>query len=494
MFYLLLLSIFLLYFLNLGLPQVWMPNESFYAEASRRMLESFDFLTPYYNGQLRLAKPPMTYWIVSLGYTIFGVNELGLRFFHAMLGLLIGLLTFLLSKEVLKDTKVSLFSMLILLASFQFFANTRYASPEVPFTFFITLSLYLWLLGYKRGNTFLIFLAFLSSSLAMLVKGPAGFFIPASVVFLYLLFSDPKELLKKRYYFFTFIALPLGLWWHVYQLILHRKEFLDVFYSENLKRIYAGNDPFYFYPLDTLVSFLPYSFLVFFALFWTFFKKRREYSFFLVWFLFLFVFFSLVRSKIPVYVLPAYPAMAIITAGFLKDSEWHRIIKVSTLILTLLISLILIILMFYLELDSLYLLLFFFPIFFLLKERKLAPLAGAIAFIFLMDTGVLTYLEDFRKYRELGNFVASLDPENRLKTYQVGYFHHNLPFYAKRRIIRDEKPERNSIVLFEIGSFDGCNPLKTWRLYTSSESRFVTYLLDTKRNKRFKDFGVCIYR
>ncbi|MFN3814110.1 MAG: ArnT family glycosyltransferase, partial [Aquificaceae bacterium] len=191
MLYFLLLFIPFLYFINLGLPQVWIPNESFYADASRHMLESFDFLTPYYNGQLRLAKPPMTYWIVSLGYAIFGINELGLRFFHALLGLLVGLLTFLLSKEVLKDTKTSLFSMLILLTSFQFFANARYASPEVPFVFFITLSLYLWLLGYKRGNTLLIFLAFLSSSLAMLVKGPAGFFIPASVVFLYLILNNP---------------------------------------------------------------------------------------------------------------------------------------------------------------------------------------------------------------------------------------------------------------------------------------------------------------
>ncbi|MCS7195781.1 MAG: phospholipid carrier-dependent glycosyltransferase, partial [Aquificaceae bacterium] len=62
-----------LYFFKLGSFQVWSPNEAFYAEATRQMLQSGDFLNPYYNGELRLNKPPMTYWLVSLGYLLLGV-------------------------------------------------------------------------------------------------------------------------------------------------------------------------------------------------------------------------------------------------------------------------------------------------------------------------------------------------------------------------------------------------------------------------------------
>jgi hypothetical protein len=88
---------------------------------------------------------------------------------------------------------------------------------------------------------------------------------------------------------------------------------------------------------------------------------------------------------------------------------------------------------------------------------------------------------------------VELDPKGELKTYQVGHFNHNLPFYAKRKIIRDQAPEEGSIVIFELGSFDRCMPLKTFELYKGSESRLFKFMLDTKRNKNFSQFGVCLY-
>lgn len=494
MLYLLLLITLLNYFLHLGLPQVWMPNESFYADASKHMINTGNFITPYYNGDLRLEKPPMTYWIVSLGYYLFGINEFGLRFFHALLGLLTGLITFLLAWEVLKDLKVSLLSALILVSSFQFFANSRYASPEIPFTFFITLSLYLWLKAYKKDNIFLLSLAFFSSSLAIMTKGPAGFVIPAGIVFIYLLLENPKELLKKRYYLLTLLFLPFGLWWHFYELFTHKEEFFRVFYQENIKRIHQGTDPFYFYLSDTLISFLPYSFLVFFAFFWSIIKLRRELSFFMVWFLFVFTVFSIVKSKIPVYVLPAYPAMSVLTASFLLNTTWKRLIASSSLFLTTLLSLTIVIAVFYFGLNKLFLLLTLLPFLVLPKNYALSPLVGGIAFLVFVNAGLVEYLEKFRHYREVGNYIKALDPKGGLKVYELGYFHHNLPFYADRKVLRDEKPEKPSIVLFKMGSFNDCKPLQVWKLYTSSESRFLVFLLDTKRRKRFEDFGICVYK
>ncbi|MDQ7082466.1 MAG: phospholipid carrier-dependent glycosyltransferase [Aquificota bacterium] len=85
--YTLLLAIAFVYFNNLGLNQVWQPNEAFYAYGAREMLRTGDFITPVYNGEIRLNKPPMTYWITALSFMIFGVNELALRLFQAVLGL-----------------------------------------------------------------------------------------------------------------------------------------------------------------------------------------------------------------------------------------------------------------------------------------------------------------------------------------------------------------------------------------------------------------------
>jgi hypothetical protein len=62
-----------------------------------------------------------------------------------------------------------------------------------------------------------------------------------------------------------------------------------------------------------------------------------------------------------------------------------------------------------------------------------------------------------------------------------------------RNIIRNQVPEEGSIVIFELGSFDRCVPLKTFELCKGSESRLFKFMLDTKRKKNFSQFGVCLY-
>ncbi|AAC07235.1 putative protein [Aquifex aeolicus VF5] len=495
-FLLVLIPVLILYFYNLGYNAVWMPNESFYADSAKNMLKSGEFLTPVYNGEIRLNKPPMTYWIVSLGYKIFGVNELGLRFFHALLGVFTGVLTYLLARRITGSKNTALLSFLILSLSFIFIANARYASPEVPFTFFITLSLYLWYEYFTRKKEFLFWLALIASSLAVLTKGPAGFVLPAGVVFFYLLLRAPKELLKIKYYAGTLMVFLLSGWWFLYQYLVHREEFLEVFIKENVKRIYAlQRDPFYFYALDINVSFLPYSFLFFFALFWALKEKRRELSFPLVWFSFIFLIFSIVKMKIPVYIMPAYPAMAIITADFLNSQSLKKVKNLSLIFLWTVLVLATLALSLYFKFSAT-----LFPLIpllllpFFLKKYELLPAFGAFAFLFYLSSVILPYVEQFRPYREVGKEIRKLDPKNELRTYELGFFHHNLPFYADRVIIRRTKEvKKPAIVLARKGSFD-CEPVRKWELYTSSESRFFKFMLDIKRKKRFEEFLLCVIK
>jgi 4-amino-4-deoxy-L-arabinose transferase and related glycosyltransferases of PMT family len=219
--YLLVILSLLIYFFNLGAFQVWQPNEAFYADASRRMLETKDFITPIYNGELRLQKPPLTYWLVSLGFYIFGANEFALRFFHALLGLGTGLLSGILAWLLTKNLKTALLSFLVVVLSLQFFANAHYASPEVPLAFFVALTLTLWYGYYITKNTALLVFAFFSSSLGMLVKGPVAFVMPALIVFIFLLLEERREILNKKYYLLTPFALLSGLWWHIYQALVN---------------------------------------------------------------------------------------------------------------------------------------------------------------------------------------------------------------------------------------------------------------------------------
>ncbi len=493
MLYLIALLVPLLYFFNLGSFQVWSPNEAFYADSARRMLQSGDFITPYYNGELRLNKPPMTYWLVALGYYLFGINEFALRFMHALLGLGTGLITMLMAKELTGSWRVGMLSLVMLTLSVQFFANSQYASPEMPFTFFITLCLYLWLMYYRRRSLTLLFLAFLYSSFAMWVKGPAGFVLPASVVFLYLLLINPRELFKLRYYVLSLFALTLGLWWHLYQLFTKGNLFWEVFYRENIKRVYHGDEPFYFYLADLNVSFLPYSLIFFPAFFWVVFKLRREYAFPLVWFASIYGFFSLIAQKIPVYVLPAFPALSIITSGFMLSSDWEKLKRLMSFVPSFLIVAIYFAGVFLFSLNPLLLVLSPLPFILLLRDYRLAPAMAGVLVVVLLKLGLLPELEERRKVRELGEFIKKLDGNASRPVYEVGQFHHSLPFYAERKIIRDKEPEKGSLVVFKLGSFEGCRQIETFRLYTGSESRLLKFLVDARKDKNFADFGLCLY-
>ncbi len=485
------IPVIFLYFYNLGLNSVWMPNEAFYAESSKNMLKTGNFLTPVYNGELRLNKPPMTYWLTALSFKIFGINEFSLRFFQALLGILTGFITFLFAKRLLNDENKAILSAVILNLSFIFIANSKYTSPEVPLTFFITLSLYLWFLYYESKKIYFFVFALISSAFAVLTKGPVGFFIPAGIIFFYLLFTDWKELLKLRYYLGTVFVFLLSGWWFVYQYFANRDEFLRVFIKENIKRIYGlQKDPFYFYFLDINVSFLPYSFLFFVALVFAF--RKKELRFPLVWFLTIFIVFSIVKMKIPVYIMPAYPAMAIITSDFLLSQSLKKFKDIASVFLGVLLIIALTIIAIFYKFSLLLIplmLIALIPVF--LKRLYLFPATSGFAFLLYLSLVILPFVEKYRPYKEVGEYIKSL---GNLKTYEIGYFHHNLPFYADRVIIRKAKRvEKPAIVIYRRNSFKGCEPLKSWKLYISSESRFFKFLMDIKRGKRFDEFKVCVF-
>ncbi len=493
----LILPVIFLYFFNLGLNQVWQPNEAFYADASKNMLKTGDLLTPVFNGETRLNKPPMTYWLTALSFWLFGVNELSLRLFQALAGLGTGLVTFLLALR-LAGREAALYAFIALTLSFQFVANARYTSPEVLLTFFITLSLYLWYLSYEKKDWLLFLSALVSSSLAVLTKGPVGFLLPAGIIFTYLLLTDRRELLKLRYYIGTLLVILLGGWWFLYQYLVHREEFLRVFVKENIKRIYAlQKDPFYFYALDINVSFLPYSFIFYVALVWAVRNRRKDLLLPLVWFSLPFFVFSLVRMKIPVYIMPAFPAMAIVVGAFLSEGVWRRVLIPSSLLLSLLMLGAVWVGAFLLELSLPFLMLAtlitLFPL--LRRDFALAPAFAGFSLLLYLSGVLLPKVENFRPYRDIGEAIRSIDPSGRMRTYEIGAFHHNLPFYADRVIIRNAGLEDVSPpALVLLREERNCEEVGRWRLYRGSESRFFRFLMDIKRGRNFHDFKLCIFR
>ncbi|HHJ63840.1 MAG TPA: glycosyltransferase family 39 protein [Aquifex aeolicus] len=495
--YILVPAVLFLYFYNLGLNQVWQPNEAFYAEGAKNMLKTGDFLTPVFNGELRLNKPPMTYWLTALSFYLFGLNEFALRFFQATAGLGTALVTYLFARR-LSNGRTAVLSFLVLSLSFQFIANARYTSPEILLCFFTTLSLYLWFLSYQRNSLPLLFLALTSSAFGVLTKGPAGFLLPASIIFIYLLLTDRRELLRLRYYVGTlYVAVTAG-WWFLYQLLVNRETFVEIFLKENVKRIYAlQEDPFYFYLLDIPVSFLPYSLLFYVALLWVLRNRARRLLFPLLWFAVIFLAFTLVKMKIPVYIMPAFPAMAILTGEFLSSAPQGRVVGGLSLLLSALMILAVLAsaVLFSLNLPLLLLSLTVALLPLLRRELRLAPACAGFSLLLYLSGAILPHLEAYRPYREIGERIREVDPRGELRTYEIPAFHYNLPFYADRVVVRGARLEdvKGKALLLIREDLAECRPLGEWELYRGSESRFFKFLMHIRKGENFERFRLCIF-
>ncbi|MEL6142642.1 MAG: phospholipid carrier-dependent glycosyltransferase, partial [Bacteroidota bacterium] len=141
----------LAYFLHLGLNNIWTPNESFYAEAVREMLESGNYLELFYNYEPRFNKPPLLYWLMAISASIFGLSEFAIRLPVALLGLGTVYLTYQMGR-LLDGERLGILAAAVMAFSFQFVINARYGSPAVPLTFFFTLTTFLFLKGYLQRS------------------------------------------------------------------------------------------------------------------------------------------------------------------------------------------------------------------------------------------------------------------------------------------------------------------------------------------------------
>jgi 4-amino-4-deoxy-L-arabinose transferase-like glycosyltransferase len=299
----------------------------------------------------------------------------------------------------LAGERVGLLSLVVLSLSFQFISNARYTSPEAPFTFFITLTLFLWLKGYSEGKDRYIYGAFLASSMAVLTKGPAGYILPAMVVFIYLLLIDRREILRVKYYIGTLGVFLLSGWWFVYQFLENRDEFLSVFVKENIKRVYGlQEDPIYFYLIDINVSFLPYSFLIFPAMLWLVRKGEKSLLFPSVWFLSILLLFSLVKMKIPVYIMPAFPAMSMIVASFLLSEELRSFKAYASYILGVLLFITTAVGGYLFKMNVIILLLILLALLVVIKRGwfYFAPAVGGGGLLLYISLVILPFVEEHR--------------------------------------------------------------------------------------------------
>jgi 4-amino-4-deoxy-L-arabinose transferase-like glycosyltransferase len=337
----LLLLCALSFFVGLGSGAITDADEAFYAQSAREMVESGDWITPHYNYEPRFQKPVLYYWLTAATYLATGPNEFAARLWSAMSGVGLVLVIAACGRRWF-DEDIGLLAGAIAATTFGYFTMARMALPDLPLTFFITLSIYAALVAMLDREPYprkFLLLSAAAAALAFLTKGPVGIVIPALVVV-------PIVLLERRsvnleltdFVLALLLFLALALPWYVVMWMRHGTAYLEGFFvGDNYERFATArfNDPrpWWFYLPVLAGGLLPWTplVIVWFAPIWQFLSRRRDIASLdirlLMWAVLPLLFYSLSVGKQPRYLLPVLPPVALLLAGSIveRTREWRSL-------------------------------------------------------------------------------------------------------------------------------------------------------------------------
>lgn len=327
--------------LALELPGSWLfaPDEARYAEIPREMLASGDFVTPHLDGAHYFEKPPLLYWLNAGSIALFGHSPYAARLPTrlAAVGTAAVLLAGLGSSVA---PGLGLWAALIYLSAVLGFWLGRMNLTDALLTFTLTLAFFCMRAflsareGGRRGRRYLAGLGF-ATGLALLTKGLIGIVFPGGVLVLWAAILGKwrrigEAIVSPAPFVFLAVTVP----WFV---LMERANpgFAHIFFVREHVLRYATPEasrpgPIYYFVVTFVLGFLPWTVLAVHA-FGPLATLRREqlarradHLFFALWFVLVIAFFSLSRSKLIPYILPAFPAAAALTAYAVVRAERLR--------------------------------------------------------------------------------------------------------------------------------------------------------------------------
>ncbi len=328
-------------------------DEALYAETAREMTATSGFIVPIYNYSAQLEKPILIYWLIAAAFKPLGINELAARLWPALAGCGVVLMTFFFVKST-TTTRCALLSALVLTTSFEFLVLTHLAVTDMVLTFFLSASCFCFFraLHTSRSPRPAALAGWALAAGAVLTKGPVGLVLALFPVVLYGWLSGRARELATRLelgagvVLFCILTFP----WYIAASLLTRGEFLEVFlWKHNILRYFSVSSghggPWYYYLIVTAIGFSPWSAFLPAILHsaWTTVRDRTQNNpekhlvlFVLVWGFSVLVFFSFSQTKLPGYVLPVFPALAILSGWWwnrvLSDRETEKSVRFSAIL------------------------------------------------------------------------------------------------------------------------------------------------------------------
>jgi 4-amino-4-deoxy-L-arabinose transferase-like glycosyltransferase len=306
-------------------------HEALVGVTARNMLTSGNWVLPVFNGEPRLNKTPLSYWLVAAaGKAVGGVNDFALRLPSAVLAVLSAIAIFYFVTDQL-GLRTGAISALVWSTTLCFFRYSHTGRPEMALTCFVTIAMLSFYSAEttesRKKQIYYMLIFWVSFSLSMLAKGPAPLLLIFPALFFYFAIFRKWKLLPKLLpvagvILFLLIFLP----WPITVLIKH-PEAVGIWKNEFIGRAageYAsGSEPFYFYFWVMFAFFVPYCAFIPLAIAMPFYRiweeKRDEIFYLCLWFVIGILAMSLCGGKRQHYILPIMPAMAALTGIILDD-------------------------------------------------------------------------------------------------------------------------------------------------------------------------------
>lgn len=317
--------LFVVLFWQLGAASFWDPDEAHYAEASRELLRTGDWLAPYYNEQPFFDKPILFYWFQAAGMAVAGQNETGARLSSAVVAVALVAATFWLG-TVLFSFEIGFTGALLLAASPPVFALARYAILDMIFTAFLFGGVSLLAAAALKDRPALQWPGYALIALSVVTKGPLSFVLCGLTFGVALVASADvrRRLLALRWVTGLMLVILLSLPWFIYMWLRFRDAFVQGYFLDENVSLFAVNrfntkfDPLFYFRV-LAAGLLPWTGLALGKL-WDDVRAYRAKTLdsgsvlLWCWAIAIVAFFTASRFKLDHYVFPAAPALCLICA------------------------------------------------------------------------------------------------------------------------------------------------------------------------------------
>lgn len=294
-------------------------------------------MTPRLDGVTYLEKPPLFYWLQTASIHLFGLGEWSMRLWTALFALA-GVLATYAAGRLLFDRRTGLLSAAVLGTSFLYYGMSRVVTLDMAVSVLISLTLLTFLVALRfpmgPARRYWMWLAYLLAAAAVMTKGLIGIVLPMLVIGVWILILNRWRLLTQIYLgsgllLFFLAATP----WHVL-VQMHHPEFLHYYFiHQHFERYlthisHRPGPPWYFVGV-TILGFLPWTPFLPQALMATVPLRSadrdiRDTELFLaLWAFLILVFFSVSDSKLIPYILPIFPALALLTGRYFSK-QWDQ--------------------------------------------------------------------------------------------------------------------------------------------------------------------------